>query len=56
MANLQDAFQKLYETAIKEGANGVINVKMEYLRSFIDPATKDDYSSRWVVIGMLIKK
>ena len=54
--NLDDAFRKLYETSIDRGANGVINIKMNYLSTFVDPYTKITYPDRWVVSGMMIKK
>ena len=55
-ASIDDAFQKLYEESVKKGANGVINVKMEFHNSYQDPISKTVYMSRWIVTGMMIKK
>ena len=55
-ASLKDAFDKLHTIGLEKGANGVINVKMDYLNSFKDPSSGVIYMGRWVVTGMLISK
>jgi len=53
-ANVEDAFQKLYEVAIKKGANGIINVKMNFTSAYTVEHTY--FPSRWLVSGMMIVK
>ncbi len=43
-ADIEDCFERLHEIAQEKGANGAINVKLEY----------NNYS--WILTGMLIKK
>lgn len=55
-ANIDDAFIKLYQISQKNNANGVINVKINFVNSYQDVSTKEFHPNRWVVTGMLIKK
>ncbi|MFZ4800357.1 MAG: hypothetical protein ACOYMA_22905 [Bacteroidia bacterium] len=54
VANLEDAFEKLFEDALKAGANGVINVKMNYIST--SGSGYITYPSKWMLTGMLIKR
>jgi len=50
--NVADALQELYETAIKKGANGVINIKVDYFY----PDKTVSIESGYVISGMMIKR
>jgi len=49
--DLNDAFAQLHKEAISKGANGVINLKYEFISSFTD-----NTPNRWIVTGQLIRK
>ncbi len=49
--DLNDAFAQLHQEAISRGANGVINLKYEFIHSF-----SDNTPNRWIVTGQLIRR
>lgn len=49
--DLNDAFAQLHKEALSRGANGVINLKYEFMPSFSD-YTPD----RWIITGQLIRR